>query len=220
MMMKKKLMLAACAGLTAIAAVPATQALAQEDPIFVSEYADATFTRGSTTLRLAPGEIDDNGTLSDALAVSVTKSVCADNLLVVTEASLLLEAPEIAGLSVNARGGQASIEGTVDLTGTVTVTPAGRKCATPDTALSVVSPITTPVTVSATWRNQRNSVPVIYSGADCGGDGLCYYRDASARATWSSPFIGSASASTNNAFLFEGTYFGADAAETASVVEL
>ncbi len=217
---KKKLLLSACAGLAVVAAVPATQAMAQAEPTFVSEYADATFTRGTTVLRLAPGEIDDSGAVSDVLAVSVTKSACADNLLVETEASALLEAPEIAGLVVDARAGQASIAGDVSLVGTVTVTPAGRRCATPDRALSVVSPLTTSVTVSASWRNQRNSVPVIYSGADCGGDGLCYYRDASARATWSSPFIGSASASTNNAFFFEGTYFGDDAAETASVVEL
>ncbi len=116
------------------------------------------------------------------------------------------EAADIPGLEVDARGGQAAVSGTFTLDGTVTITPAGRRCRTPIESAATTAPLTTDLTVEATWANRRRSAPVEYSGADCGGNGICYYRDARSHAAWASDFIGCNSTRSTSGFLFEGVY--------------
>lgn len=186
---------------------------AQTSDQYVAEYADAEYVRRGTTLRLAPGEIDDQGTVTEVLEASVLQTSCEGRFLVTIDVSAAAEAADIAGVEVDARAGVASVEGTFTLSGELTITPTtGRRCANPIPSAATTAPLSTDVTVDATWANLRRSVPITYSGSDCGGDGVCYYRDARARATWSSDIIGSANGRSSSGYFFEGIYSASDAA--------
>lgn len=179
---------------------------------YVAEYADARFEKRGTELQLAPGVIDDRGAITEVLEASVYQQTCQGRFLVTIDVSASAAAPDLEGVEVAARAGYAKVEGTFTLTGDVTLTPAGRGCQFPIEEAATTAPLTTDVAVSAYWKNLRGSVPVVYSGSDCGGDGICYYRDARAHASWSSDFIGDASARSSSAFFFEGTYSVSSAA--------
>ena len=99
---------------------------AQQEGAFVAEYADATFERRGDVLHLAPGEVEDQGTVSDVLEVSVTDESCQGRFLVAVNLAAAIEGPELEGVEVDARGGSASVEGTFSLSGDLTLTPAGR----------------------------------------------------------------------------------------------
>jgi hypothetical protein len=183
---------------------------------YVASYADGVFIKRGMTLHLAPGVIDDRGTVSEVLEASVHSESCEGRFLITVDVSTSASAPDLDGVAPDARGGMASVAGTYALTGTVTITPAGRRCASPNEAAATTAPLTADVAVDATWRNARDSKPIVYSGNDCGGDGICYYRDASGRASWDSPFIGSATTRSESAFFFEGTY----SAESAALAQI
>lgn len=188
---------------------PAPAALDQ----YVAQYADGTFSRGGTELNVAPGVIDDQGVVTEVLTASVHQQSCQGRFLITVDASGSSEAADIEGVELGARGGYAAVSATVTLTGEVTITPAGKRCESPNDAAATTAPLSTDITIDATWSNMRGSVPVVYGGAECGGDGICYYRDASAKASWSSDFIGEfGSTRSTSAFFFEGTYSAGSAA--------
>lgn len=181
--------------------------------VYVAQYADATFARRGTELRVAPGQIDDNGVAGEELEIDLTETTCSARTLTTTTVSARLAAPEIEGVEVAARAGAAEVFGTYMLTGARTTVPAGRNCAAPVAGAEVTVPVEFPVTLDVGWRNERGSVPEVYSGTDCGGDGVCYSRDAKARATWSTS-AGSRQGSSTSGFFFEGTYTIAEVASS------
>lgn len=212
---RRRTYVAAALAVVGVAAAGGTSAHAQGDEggdEFIAAYADAVFIKRDTTLHLAPGALADQGDVSEVLVATLEQESCQGRFLVTVDLATSLAAPDIDGVEVDALGGWALVDGTFPLEGTVTLTPAGRGCAAPLADAAVVSPLTTDVTVTATWANLRGSRPVVYSGADCGGDGVCYYRDASAKASWANDFVGDASARSTSAFLFEGTYSASSAA--------
>lgn len=209
---RRQIVALVAAGTVAGSLTMASSAGAQTDDQYIAEYADALFQRSGTTLRIAPGEIHDQGTITEVLEASVVQEACEGRFLITVDVSVVAEAPDIPGVEVDARAGVASVSGTFTLTGEVTITPTtGRRCATPNESAATTAPLSTDITVDATWVNLKGSIPVTYSGADCGGDGVCYYRDATARATWASDFIGSANAMSTSGFFFEGIYSAGDA---------
>lgn len=180
---------------------------------YIVEYADAVFSKHGTELQIAPGQIDDLGTVSEVLDIALTQQTCSAKYLITTAVSSSETAADLPGVDIDARGGAASVSGTYSLSGEITIVPAGRNCSEPNESAAVTAPLTVDLMIDATWKNKRDSVPVVYSGADCGGDGVCYYRDATAKASWSSAFLGSVDHRTSTeAFLFEGTYSGESAA--------
>lgn len=182
--------------------------------VYVAEYANATFTKRGTELRVAPGEIDDGGGRGEELEIELSTAACTARTLVTTTVSATLAAPDLGDIVVDARAGNAHLDGTFALTGTRAATPAGRGCAAPDPSGAVTTPVEVPLTLTVDWRNERGSVPEVYSGEACGGDGICYYRAATARARWSSP-TGAGGAGSASAFLFEGTYLIDDVTSAA-----
>jgi hypothetical protein len=186
------------------------------DGQYIAQYADAFFQRHGAELHLAPGRIDDSGTISEVLEASIHQESCEGRFLVVVDLTATADAGDIPGVEVDARAGHAAVAGTFTFAGDVTFTPAGRGCKAPVDGAAVTSPLTTDVTLDVSWANERGSVPVVYSGGDCGGDGICYYRDARSTGSASSDFFGSASGRTTDAFFFEGTY-SASSADVARI---
>ena len=174
--------------------------------VYNAEYADAQFQRRATELHVAPGEIDDQGTISEVLEASIHQEKCQRQSIVTIDVSTAIEAADLPGVEVASRDGSASVSGMFTLTGEMTTTPAGRGCATPMEDQTTTTPITIDLQLDARWKNLAGSVPIIYSGEDCGGTGVCYYRDARARGTWSADLITSGSVRSTSGFLFEGTY--------------
>ncbi len=198
---------AAVLGAGVVAGTLATGSVAaQEEGSFVAEYADATFERRGTVLRLAPGEVNDQGAVTEVLEASVTDESCQGRFLVAVNLAATIEAADLEGVDVDTRGGAASVQGAFSLSGELTLTPAGRGCAEPDEESAVTTPLTTDVSISAVWSNARASQPVEYSGADCGGNGACYYRDARAQASWESGYLDRSQSRTSAGFFFEGVY--------------
>jgi hypothetical protein len=215
---RRQLVMASVLGLTAGVLATASSAAAEDSPPvghdqYIAQYADGTFSRGGTELKVAPGLVDDQGVISEVLTASVHQQSCQGRFLITVDASGSSEAADLEGVVVDARGGSAAVSATLTLTGDVTITPAGRRCESPNDAAATTAPLTTDVTIDATWTNLRGSVPVVYGGAECGGDGVCYYRDATAKASWSSDFIGEfGSTKSPSGFFFEGTYSAGTAA--------
>lgn len=171
-----------------------------------SEYADATFVKGDTELRVALGEESDANGTRDLLEVELHTTECAGRYLIVTDLSADLAAADIPGVAVDARGGSASVSGVYTVSGELTITPAGRRCATPNEAATVTTPLTLDLALDVSWQDKRRSTPVEYSGADCGGAGACYYRDAVADASLESDFHGDFTRRSTTAFFFEDVY--------------
>ena len=210
-------------GAAAVAAVTsgvvgATPTRAQEESDqYVAEYADAVFTSRNGEVHLAPGEINDQGTITEVLEASIYQQSCEGRFLIEVDVSTSVEADDLPDVTVESRAGFAKVRGTFTFTGELTITPAGgRNCSRPNFESSTTAPLTTDVNIKAKWENQRRSVPIIYSGEECGGDGVCYYRDARAEARWSSDFLGRDSDRSTSGFFWEGTY----SAESATLARV
>jgi len=173
---------------------------------FISEYADATFARRGTELHVAPGWISDGGQITEVLEARLTKVTCGGGYQIVSDVTLSAESEDLPEVEVDALAGFASVHGVFTFTGEVSLIPAGAGCVAPDEAAAVTTELVSDVTLDVEWRNLRGSVPVVYSGDDCGGDGICYYRDASARGAWASAFLGDGSGRSQSGFFFQGTY--------------
>ena len=112
--------------------------------VYVAEYAEATFAKRGAQLRVAPGEVDDGGTVSEELEIDLTQTSCSARTLTTTEVTARLAAPEIDGVVVDARAGSAQVAGTYALDGTRTTVPAGRNCTSPVAGEEQTVPIESP----------------------------------------------------------------------------
>jgi hypothetical protein len=175
-------------------------------------YADANWTTQassglvrSSTVRLAPGVERVGGATTRVLEGSIAVKICLGTTLVTVDG--VLEGAPTGTVSVQSKQGRASLNARSNLRGTIAFQGAGRNCASPKGTPFVV-PYTTGVDVAANWRNAPGSTAVEYTGADCGGDGNCYYRDATATGSISLSrlAIPVSLGTSSSGFLFQGDY--------------
>ncbi len=175
-------------------------------------YADASWSTTassglvrSSTVRLAPGVERVGGATTRVLEGSLKVAVCLGTTLVTVEGAL--EGTPSGTVSVQSREGRASLNASSVMRGTIAFQGAGRNCAAPR-GTPFVLPYTTGVDVVGNWRNAPGSTPLEYTGEECGGDGNCYYRDATATGSISLSRLGIpvALGTSSSGFLFQGDY--------------
>jgi len=178
----------------------------------VADYADATWTPQTLTVRIAPGVEVRNGVTTKFIEASINGSACvrADGGSYLATAHLdAKESGKLSGVRVDARDGEAEVDRRQQFTGSLTLQHySDRSCSVTDGAMAT---LTNPkLQLDAEWKRKAGSTPVVYSGADCGGTGTCYYVDAVAKGTVSLPGMGDDAkydlGRSDSGFLFNGQY--------------
>ena len=173
---------------------------------FIAQYANAHFSRSGTGLDVAPGWEWNGQKLVEVLEARLHKKTCGGGYQIVSEVKAKKRAADLEGVEIDALAGHAAVHGTFTFVGTVSIVPAGPGCVAPKKKAAVTTKLVSRVTLDVEWHNQRGSAPVVYSGKDCGGDGICYYRDARANGAWSSAFIGDGAGRSRSGYFWQGTY--------------
>ena len=173
---------------------------------FIAQYADAHFSKKGVDLDVAPGWEWDGQQFVEVLEARLQKKSCGGGYQIISDVRATRRAPNLAGVEIDALAGDAAVHGKFRFTGTVSIVPAGPGCVSPNEEAAVTTKLKSEVTLDVKWRNRRGSVPVVYSGEDCGGDGICYYRNARANGAWSSAFIGDGAGRSRSGYFWQGIY--------------
>jgi hypothetical protein len=173
---------------------------------FIAQYADAHFSKRGTGLDVAPGWEWNGQERVEVLEARLHKETCGGGYQIVSDVKATKRAADLEGVHIDALAGHAAVHGRFRFVGTVSIVPAGPGCVAPKKKAAVTTKLVSDVILDVEWRNQRGSTPVVYSGKDCGGDGICYYRDARANGAWSSAFIGDGAGRSRSGYFWQGTY--------------